>query len=245
MSDVINIDIAKCICDFLDKQTLTIFVSTCKTFYSKFQYLAGYKGYEDVELLYVLTSQLIVNDEATKETLYNIMRSDIVIYNREFDVLQTISIQQSTVIFVNCKFRTKLKANVFYCTNSKVTFTNCEFDLSNKLGKCITSKIRMTNCMVSSKMTTHPLLILRMSSVHCDTVTTQGGNVFCFINGRPDSFSLRNCHCSSDHGVEWHNCRMLSNDITDCNSLKDFSVFTTNTNHFCRSWLYQYALNLM
>ena len=229
MSNDIDIDIAKCICEFLDVKSLVNFVASCKTFHTQFQYLSGK---QNLDIIYLSTSQLVVKCDSTEAVIHNIIESNLVIYNCHFTVSQTMSIQHSSAIFVNCSFHTQFKTSVFHCTNSQLQFINSNFVLSNKLGKGISSEIRMTNCHVFSKMKTHPLLVLRLSSAFCDTVTTKGGNVFCFVNGRPDFFSFRNCHCSSEHGVEWHNCRVQTTNITNCNATNDFSVTTTNTNHF-------------
>ena len=227
-------DIAQCICEVLDYKTLTQFVATCLLFRQHFEF---FSGRADVLARYVSTPpSLVVRKKMTlAQSIEYVENSSVVIYNCHFDIIKTMSLHHADVVFVNCFFVTHYHSRVFYADCSRVRFYNCVFELSAALGKCISlSEMVLNGCCVISLINVIPLVTLRMSSCVCTNTFTRGGNVFCFINGKPKHALFHSCICCSTHGVETFNCKIENNSIVNCKSYKNFLVTTNTTHHFYR-----------
>lgn len=209
----------------------------------KFRLLSTYKElYKSLE--YIALPNIIISRALRScdmiDLFPRILRNSMVTYNSFFHISETLYIESSVVVFVNCTFVTTNRANVFLaCADSELSFINCTFLLESQLGKCMNSSIlHLINCELVSLQTSIPLLTLRMSSLTCHDVKTSGGNTFVFVNGRPTVFSMKDCTFGSEGGVELHNCKFKHHEIQNCASRSAFIVFSNGTKHFIRGTPY-------
>ena len=230
----IMIDIFVNICDFADIYTKITITSLCKDNYAQRKYITSKPLF--CNDIFAKPNELFFTSKRLCQFFkWNIHYSFVVIYDARFDYIrpsQQILIHNSRVVFVNCKFYTSNVKRLLCLESAQVHFYKCTIYTRTFAKLLQNSFIRIEHSDIYSFQEKLPLIVLRNSSIMCNSCTTFGGNVAIFVNGRSQRLEIFDCKFGSKNGIEFFKCTVPHSIIEKSSSKKNMLLYTFNTRHF-------------